>query len=198
MLSNGTHVAKICISICNGHRNYNVWRWDLLKVEKPIYVRDWEVYEPIVYDCVSATFLLQPLDRAWYKPLRVGKREVGRVIDWQCNHDWGPPQILVTEIVRSSGRFSSTYTLIYGLDRRNERAKLVHTSKWSYIRDITLYTYQPTVFNLWKICNVFVFRFIFWCQDMSIIQLEGTKLVLLNTMLCAYGQKVLFTTVRTK
>ena len=109
--------------------------------------------------------------------------------------DGSPPQILATEIVRSSGRFSSSYTLIYGLDRRNERAKLVHTSKWSYIRDITLYTYQHTVFDLWTICNVFAFRFTFWCQDMSIIQLEGTKLVLLNTMLCAYGQKVLFTTV---
>ena len=151
MLSNGTHVAKICLIIWNGHRNYNVWRWNLVKVEKRTYVRDWEVYEPIVYDCVSATFLLQPLDRAWYMPLRVGKREVGSVIDWQCNHDGGPPQVLVTEIVRSSGRFSSTYTLIYGLDRRNERAKLVHTSKWSYIRDITIYTYQHAVFNLWTI-----------------------------------------------
>ena len=73
---------------------------------------------------------------------------------WQ---DGGPQQSLAIEIVRSSGRFSSTYTLIYGLDRRNERAKLVHTSKWSYIRDITLYTYQHTVCYLWTICNVFVF-----------------------------------------
>ena len=118
---------------------------------------------------VSSTFLLQPLDRFWYKPLRVGKREVGSMIDWQ---NCGPQPILATEIVRSSGRFSSSYIHIYWLDMRNERVKLVHPSKWSYIRAMILYTYQHTVCILWTIYNVFVFHFTFWCQDMSIIQLE--------------------------